>query len=57
MASIRAVLRNPVPMTVWGMIVMGLLALGSLLMFVGLIIVFPILGHATWHLYRHTIRC
>jgi uncharacterized membrane protein len=54
--SVRAVLRNPVPMAIWGIIVMALLALGSLPLFVGLIIVFPILGHATWHLYRHTIR-
>ncbi len=54
--SIRAVLQNLVTMTVWGMIVMGLLVLGSLPLFVGLIIVFPILGHATWHLYRRTIR-
>ena len=54
--SIRAVLRNLVPMAVWGMIVIGLLALGSLPLFVGLIIFFPILGHPTWHLYRHTIR-
>ncbi len=54
--SIRAVLQNLFTMTVWGMIVMGLLVLGSLPLFVGLIIVFPILGHATWHLYRRTIR-
>jgi uncharacterized membrane protein len=54
--SIRAVLQNLVPMTIWGMIVMGSLVLGTLPLFVGLIIVFPILGHATWHLYRRTIR-
>ena len=54
--SIRAVMRNPWPMMVWGLIVVGLLALGSLPLFVGLIVVFPVLGHATWHLYRHAIR-
>lgn len=53
--SIRAVLANPVPMAVWGVIVAVLLALGCLPLFVGLAVVMPILGHATWHLYRATV--
>lgn len=53
--SIRAVLRNPVPMAAWGLIVAGLLALGSLPLFVGLAVVMPVLGHATWHLYRRVV--
>lgn len=53
--SIRAVTANPVPMAVWGMIVAGSLVIGSLPLFVGLIIVVPVLGHATWHLYRRLV--
>jgi uncharacterized membrane protein len=43
---------NPVPMMVWGIVVAAGLVLGSLPFFVGLIVVLPVLGHATWHLYR-----
>jgi uncharacterized membrane protein len=50
--SVRAVLANPVPMAVWGLIVAGGLLFGSLPLLVGLIVVMPVLGHATWHLYR-----
>jgi uncharacterized membrane protein len=50
--SIRAVLTNPVPMALWGLIVAGLLALGFAMLIVGLAIIVPVLGHATWHLYR-----
>lgn len=53
--SIRAVLRNPVPMAAWGLIVAVLLVLGTLPFFLGLAIVIPLLGHATWHLYRKVI--
>src|SRR5712671_3705042 len=54
--SLRAVARNPVPMAIWGLIVACLLVAGSLPFFVGLAIVIPLLGHATWHLYRETIE-
>lgn len=54
-ASVRAVLKNPVPMLAWGALVAVLLVLGSLPMLLGLILVLPILGHATWHLYRRVI--
>jgi uncharacterized membrane protein len=53
--SIRAVLRNPVPMAAWGLIVAVLLVVGSLPLFLGLAVVIPLLGHATWHLYRQVI--
>ncbi|KFC68725.1 cytochrome c oxidase subunit I [Devosia sp. LC5] len=54
--SIRAVLKNPIPMLAWGLIVAVGLALGSLPLFVGLAVVIPIFGHATWHLYRKVIE-
>jgi len=44
-----------VPMAAWGLIVAVSLVLGSLPLFLGLIFIVPILGHATWHLYRHVV--
>ena len=54
--SLRAVAQNPVPMAVWGLIVAVLLVAGTLPFFLGLAVVIPLLGHATWHLYRETIE-
>lgn len=56
LTSIRAVLANPMTMALWGLIVAGLLLIGSLPVFVGLAVVMPILGHATWHLYRRVVE-
>jgi uncharacterized membrane protein len=53
--SVRAVVANPGPMAAWGLIVAGGLALGSLPALLGLILVMPVLGHATWHLYRKVV--
>jgi uncharacterized membrane protein len=53
--SVLAVVTNPVPMAVWGLIVAGGLVIGSLPVLLGLIIVLPVLGHATWHLYRKLV--
>lgn len=53
--SVRAVMRNPGVMGVWGLMVAGLLVVGSVPAFVGLAVVMPVLGHATWHLYRHAV--
>ena len=53
--SVRVVARNPAPMALWGVAVAVLLFLGSLPAFVGLAVVLPMLGHATWHLYRRVV--
>lgn len=53
--SVSAVLVNPGTMAVWGLIVAASLLIGSLPMFVGLTVVLPVLGHATWHLYRSLV--
>jgi len=53
--SVRAVAKNPVTMAVWGLIVALALAVGSIPLFVGLAVVVPVLGHATWHLYRRLV--
>jgi uncharacterized membrane protein len=55
MTSLRAIAKNPVTMVTWGIIVAGLLLLGALPFFVGLAVVIPVLGHATWHLYRKVV--
>jgi uncharacterized membrane protein len=54
--SVRTVLKNPLTMALWGLIVAVLLVLGSLPAFVGLAIVMPVLGHSTWHLYRRVVE-
>jgi len=53
--SVKAVLRNPLTMALWGLIVAAALLIGSLPLFVGLAIVIPVLGHSTWHLYRKVV--
>ncbi|MGE5271855.1 MAG: DUF2189 domain-containing protein, partial [Thiohalocapsa sp.] len=53
--SLRAVATNPGPMAAWGLIVAVALVVGSIPLFLGLIVVMPVLGHATWHLYRRVV--
>ncbi len=54
--SIRAVTSNTLVMATWGVIVVLLLAAGAILFLVGLAAILPILGHATWHLYRKVVE-
>ena len=56
LTSIRVVVANPVTMALWGLIVAALLVAGSLPFFLGLTVVMPVLGHATWHLYRRAVE-
>jgi uncharacterized membrane protein len=53
--SVRAVLLNPTPIAAWGLIVAAGLVIGTIPLFLGLIFVVPVLGHATWHLYRKLV--
>jgi uncharacterized membrane protein len=55
LTSVRAVAANPLPMAAWGLIVAAALVIGSLPLFFGLAVVVPVLGHATWHLYRKVV--
>ncbi|MCB1423975.1 MAG: DUF2189 domain-containing protein, partial [Nitratireductor sp.] len=50
--SIKTVFKNPVVMIGWGLIIAALVMASMIPAFAGLIIVLPVLGHATWHLYR-----
>jgi len=54
--SVRVVLANPVIMAAWGFIVAALLVIGSIPLLFGLAVVMPVLGHATWHLYRRAVE-
>jgi uncharacterized membrane protein len=56
LTSGRAVAANPWTMALWGLIVAGLLVIGSLPLLFGLAVVVPILGHSTWHLYRKVVE-
>ncbi len=53
--SLQVAWQSPVTVAKWGLIVAVLMAFGSLPFFLGLIIVLPVLGHATWHLYRAAV--
>lgn len=55
LTSLKAVMINPFNIAVWGLFVAALLVIGSLPCFLGLAVVLPVLGHATWHLYRRMI--
>jgi uncharacterized membrane protein len=53
--SFRAVIENPKPMALWGLMVAAILAAGTAVAFVGLMVAVPVLGHATWHLYKKLV--
>jgi uncharacterized membrane protein len=53
--SINATLRNKVAMLVWGLIIVAAVLIGFATLFVGFIVLMPLIGHATWHGYRQTI--
>ena len=53
--SARVVARNPRVMAAWGLIIAASLVIGSIPALLGLIFVMPVLGHATWHLYRRVV--
>ena len=54
-ASVRATVANPVPVAIWGLMVTALLAVGMATLMVGLVVIVPVLGHATWHFYRRLV--
>lgn len=55
LTSIRACLQNPGVMLLWGALITVLIGLSMLPAFLGLIVVGPVIGHATWHAYRHIV--
>ena len=55
-ASIAACLRNPGTMLLWGFCIVVLVGFGFATHFIGLIVTMPIVGHATWHVYRDVVE-
>jgi uncharacterized membrane protein len=55
MTSLRAVRENPLPMLVWSALIVVLIGIGFLTQFIAMAVVFPLLGHATWHAYRELV--
>ena len=53
--SVKVAMENPGVIAAWGLIVAGLLVVGILPALIGLVVVLPVLGHATWHLYRKAV--
>jgi uncharacterized membrane protein len=53
--SFKAVLQNPAPMIGFGILVVALTFAALVPMFLGLLVVLPVLGHATWHLYKAVV--
>jgi uncharacterized membrane protein len=56
LTSIKAVGTNPSAMIVWAALIAGLTAIGFATFLFGLVVVLPVLGHATWHAYRDLVR-
>jgi len=55
MTSVAVTRKNPKIVATWGLIVATTMTLGMLPAFLGLVIALPVLGHATWHLYRAAV--
>ena len=55
LTSWQTVLVNPIPMALWAAIIMGLTVLGLGTLMLGLVVVIPLLGHASWHAYRELV--
>jgi len=54
--SVRFVIHNPRVMAIWCVTIAALIAISLLSGLIGLLVILPVLGHATWHLYRRAIR-
>lgn len=54
--SLRATLANPAPLLVWAALIVGLTVLGFATLLFGLVVIMPILGHASWHAYRDLVE-
>src|SRR5690554_6693067 len=56
-ASVRTVARNFRPMLLWAAILTGSVMIGVLTFYIGLALILPVLGHASWHAYEDLVRC
>ena len=54
-ASAKSVMKNPLAMLIWAAIIVAMIGLGFMFAFVGVAVTLPIIGHASWHVYRELI--
>lgn len=54
--SLTVVRQNPAVMLLWAALIVILAAIGIATLFVGMVIIFPLLGHASWHAYRDLVE-
>jgi uncharacterized membrane protein len=57
LTSVRACRKNPKAMALWAALIAGAMLLGFLTLFCGLVIMFPLIGYATWHAFRDLVDC
>ncbi len=55
LTSMKSVRKNPLPLALWALVIAVLLFLGLATGLLGLVVVLPLLGHASWHIYRHLV--
>jgi uncharacterized membrane protein len=53
--SVRAVAENPITMTLWALFILAVSAFSVATLMLGFIVVYPVLGHASWHVYRDVV--
>jgi uncharacterized membrane protein len=56
MTSVRTVATNPSAMFVWAALIVGLIAIGFATLMIGMVVVLPVLGYASWHAYRDLVE-
>lgn len=56
LTSIKAVVINPLPMALWAALIAALTIFGFATLMAGLVIVLPLIGHATWHAYKDLVE-
>ena len=56
LASLKALMLNPLPLLVWAALIVTLTLVGFLSFHIGLVVTMPVLGHATWHAYRELVE-
>ena len=54
--SWRVVMEHPAPVALWALLIMSLTLIGMATAMLGLVLVLPLLGHASWHAYRDLVR-
>ncbi|HSR02722.1 MAG TPA: hypothetical protein VLM20_08000, partial [Methylophilaceae bacterium] len=55
-ASLIAVVRNPLQMALWAITIVALVVIGFATFYIGLIVTMPIIGHASWHAYKDLVQ-